>query len=89
MQTLIELILYGRETCHLCHDMWAELRVFQAQNPNSARFTVTWVDIQEQLNLQEFYGWRIPVLTDAQANLICEGRLDRHRLQLHLQSFIC
>ena len=73
------LFLYGRETCHLCHDMWADLRLFAQQH--ACRLNVVWQDIEENAELEARYGLRIPVLTSNDEHVICEGRL--HPEQLH------
>ena len=72
------LYLYGRETCHLCHDMWADLRVYCVQN--QLDFELIWVDIEEIPEYKTQYEMRIPVLTNAGHRVLCEGRLDTTKL---------
>lgn len=69
-----DFYLYGRDTCHLCHDMWADMRLYLQQNALAA--TVEWVDIEDEPTLTARYGLRIPVLTDATGNVVCEGHWD-------------
>ena len=72
------LYLYGRETCHLCHDMWADVLVLQTQQ--GWIFEMVWVDIEDTPELLAQYGVRIPVLTDASGRVLCEGRVDVRQL---------
>ena len=72
------LYLYGRETCHLCHDMWADLRVYCAQN--QLDFELIWVDIDDAPEWQRLYHTRIPVVTTSTHGVLCEGRLDTTKL---------
>ncbi|MBS1175015.1 MAG: hypothetical protein H6R05_1146 [Burkholderiaceae bacterium] len=72
------LYLYGRETCHLCHDMWADVRVYCAQN--QLDFELIWVDIDDASEWQSLYHTRIPVLTNSAHSVLCEGRLDTTKL---------
>ncbi len=69
-------LLHGRETCHLCHDMWADILVLRQQQ--QLDFELVWVDIEDtQSDGQHHpFDWRIPVLTTANEHIICEGRLD-------------
>ena len=71
--------LYGRENCHLCHDMWADLRVYCVQNQKD--INLVWVDIDEEISeYTAQYSMRIPVLTSATLGIVCEGRLDTDSL---------
>lgn len=65
-------ILYSRETCHLCHDMHEELRLWQTR----LDFSFEVVDIEDDAALIEQYGLMIPVLSGANGDVICFGRLD-------------
>ena len=76
--------LYGKETCHLCHDMWAQLRLIQ--NKNNVAFEIIWQDIEDDASLEEQYGWRIPILITVHDVLICEGRLDESAFMQALQN---
>lgn len=72
--------LYGRENCHLCHDMWADVRVYCAQNQKD--IDLVWVDIDEECSeYATQYAMRIPVLTTAADHIVvCEGRLNTSSL---------
>ena len=78
----LTLLLYGRETCHLCHDMWAEIQVWAQKNHQLLH--LVWQDIEDDAELESRYGLRIPVLTDDHEQLICEGRLDVDKLLHHI-----
>ena len=68
------LYLYGRETCHLCHDMWADVRIYLTQN--QFNYELIWVDIDDASKWQALYAQRIPVLTNEVHTVLCEGRWD-------------
>lgn len=72
------LYLYGHETCHLCHDMWSDVRVYCAQNQLDVE--LIWVDIEEIPEYKIQYEMRIPVLTNSIHDVLCEGRLDITKL---------
>jgi thioredoxin reductase (NADPH) len=78
----LTLFLYGRETCHLCHDMWADIQVLAQKNHHSLH--LVWQDIEDNAELESRYGLRIPVLTDDCEQLISEGRLDVDKLLRHI-----
>ena len=81
-QAPLTLFLYGRETCHLCHDMWADIQVLAQKNHRSLH--LVWQDIEDHAELESRYGLRIPVLTTDDEQLICEGRLDADKLLHHI-----
>lgn len=82
----LTLFLYGRETCHLCHDMWADIQVWAQKNNHSLH--LVWQDIEEDAALESRYGLRIPVLTDDKDQLISEGRMDVDKLLRHIADHI-
>ena len=84
MAERITLFLYGKETCHLCHDMWADVQLFAQKNAYALE--LVWQDIEDHPDLEVRYGLRIPVLTTPDEQVICEGRLDAAALRLHLGS---
>ena len=84
MSARTSLFLYGKETCHLCHDMSADVQLV-AQN-NGYTIDLIWQDIEDQPELEARYGLRIPVLTTPDDQLVCEGRLDAAALLKHLQT---
>jgi hypothetical protein len=73
---LIELVLYVRPGCHLCEDMKAELRPFQAE----LGFVLREVEVGWEGELAERYGSLLPVLTRDGAE-ICHYFLDPERLR--------
>lgn len=77
---LIELIVYGREHCHLCENMIAALRNLQAKR--RFRFDVTDVDSDDELRLR--YGERVPVLVARRGGEICHYHLDLNALDAYL-----
>lgn len=72
---MTELTLYVRAGCHLCDDMKAELRPFQAQ----LGFSLTEVEVGWTGELAERYGRLLPVLTRDGVE-ICHYFLDPERL---------
>ena len=74
--------VYGRETCHLCHDMWADVRVYCRQNQLDVE--LIWIDIDETPQYKTLYELRIPVLTNSAHAVLCEGRLDSAKLLAEL-----
>lgn len=68
----LQLHVIGRENCHLCHDMLADLRLFQIKFD----FDVVWLDIEDDAALQGRWAMKIPVLLDETGNELCFGRLD-------------
>jgi hypothetical protein len=70
------LRLYGRRNCHLCEDM------AQALHARGVAFSE--IDVDADPALEERYGDRVPVLTDASDVEICFGRLDEAALQARL-----
>jgi len=67
----IVLTVYGREDCHLCHDMIAALTAFQPEY----RFALEIVDVDEDETLERRYGHLVPVLA-GNGEEICRPHLD-------------
>lgn len=65
------LTVFGREYCHLCHDMVAAL---DALRPIYA-FTLEVVDVDDDIALEQRYGHLVPVLV-ANGEEICHYHLD-------------
>lgn len=70
-------LLYGRENCHLCHDMHEELRVWQTR----LQFSFEMIDIENDAALELKFGLMIPVLTTPNQDIVCFGCLDSAQLQ--------
>ncbi|TDR32305.1 glutaredoxin family protein [Hydromonas duriensis] len=73
-------ILYSRETCHLCHDMYEELRLWQTR----INFTFDVMDIDEDVTLQQKYGMMVPALCNTAGEVLCYGRLNPDVLTLQI-----
>lgn len=67
----VELIVYSREHCHLCHDMIAALRALQAR----LSFRLEVVDVDSDADLRSRYGERVPVLVSG-GQEICHYHFD-------------
>ena len=67
----VALVVYGRDDCHLCHDMIAALHELQAQ----FSFALEVVDVDSDDELAARYGERVPVLV-AEGKEICHYHLD-------------
>ena len=79
-----QLIVYGREACHLCQDMILALRNLQAQ----VSFDFQVVDIDSDPELAARYGDKIPVLLSPFTNQeICHYFLDLAALDDYLAKF--
>lgn len=75
----VELIVYGRKDCHLCHDMIAGLNQVRQQQV----FNFLVVDIDTDKDLVARYGERIPVLVGGEEE-ICQYHLDLAALDEYL-----
>lgn len=67
----IELVVYSREYCHLCHDMIAALQELQAR----LSFRLKVVDVDSSTDLRSRYGERVPVLV-SKGQEICHYHFD-------------
>ncbi|HZM36713.1 MAG TPA: glutaredoxin family protein [Burkholderiales bacterium] len=59
--------LYGRRWCHLCEEMAQALR--------AAGVAFEEIDVDADPALEERFGERVPVLTDAAGKELCHYRL--------------
>ncbi|MCW8881279.1 MAG: glutaredoxin family protein [Sedimenticola sp.] len=73
------LIFYYRDGCHLCEDMWHQLREMQEQRP----FEVQLQNIDSDPELKLLYGSLIPVLAVGK-QVICNYYLDPIAVEKHL-----
>jgi thioredoxin reductase (NADPH) len=71
----VSLTLYGRQHCHLCHEMIAALEELQARLP--FRFNI--VDIDRDDELRSRYNALVPVLV-GNGEEICRYHLDQAAL---------
>jgi hypothetical protein len=66
----MELVLYGRDGCHLCDQMLEEL-----EECLRGRVPVRVVDVDASPVLRERHGSRVPVL-ELDSEELCYGRFD-------------
>lgn len=79
-----ELMVYGREDCHLCQDMILALQNLQQQ----VSFDFKVIDIDSDPDLVARYGEKIPVLISSLTNQeICHYFLDLAALDDYLGKF--
>lgn len=76
--SVLVLTVFGREDCHLCHEMIAVLEAIQP----TKSFELELVDVDRDANLEEKYGHLVPVLT-ANGEEICHYFLDRTALDAY------
>jgi thioredoxin reductase (NADPH) len=74
------LTVLSRTYCHLCDDLIAQLKLFQARYD----FEIDVVDIDRNPKLEEKWGDKVPVLLHGEAE-ICRYFLDAAALQARLQ----
>ncbi len=77
----MELILYSRQDCHLCHEMEQDLARLIRRHPVSVRV----VDVDTDPELRRRYGLRIPVLVAGEEE-VCATRLDPDRVRALLRA---
>lgn len=70
-----KIVLYGRDECHLCESLQAELLALQ----QDYCFTVESVDVDQDPALELKYGFYVPVLMH-EGRKICHYYLDREAL---------
>ena len=66
-----KLTVLSREYCHLCDDLIAQLKLFQARYD----FEIEVVDVDRHPALEEKWGDKVPVLLDGERE-ICHYFLD-------------
>ena len=69
---VLELVLYGRPVCHLCHEMVDELDEALRGRPYRLRVE----NVDQNPDWQARYGSRIPVLTTVDGRELCHYRLE-------------
>jgi hypothetical protein len=75
-----KLTLYGRQECHLCEALLADLAPLLGGGD-----TVETVDVDSTVALERRYGARIPVLAAGEVEL-SGYPLDRERVRQYLES---
>lgn len=79
-------MLYGRQYCHLCHDMLAALEALHARQGGDLLFEVTVVDVDQHPELEGIYDERVPVL-EAEGRELCHYFLDEAKVREYLGRF--
>jgi len=77
----VSLTVYGHSYCHLCGEMLAALAPFQQE----LGFSVEWVDIHGQEDLEQRFGEWVPVLMMG-GDRICHYHLDEQALRQRFNS---
>jgi len=72
------LTLYGREYCDLCQQMRRELSALDRA------LTITWVDIDDDDEIEAKYDTLVPVLVGVDEEIICFYHLDPLALDAYL-----
>lgn len=78
----LQLTVYSRAYCHLCHDMLAALAALQAHHD----FRLEIIDVDENETLEARYGEFVPVLADEDGKEICHYRLDPTALTAYFET---
>ena len=83
--------LYGRNYCHLCHDMLAALEALRSRQGLS--FVIEVVDVDADLQLEARYDELVPVLAappvgapQAEPQELCHYFLDVEAVMAYLQA---
>lgn len=77
----VELRVYLRQYCHLCHDLLSCLREFET----GFILHIQIIDIDNDPQLETKYGEWIPVLTDKHDQEICHYFFDAQALTAYLE----
>ena len=67
----VPITLFTRAGCPLCDEMERDLAALDLDVP----YALSSVDVDSSRELQDRYGWRVPVL-ELEGELLCEGRLE-------------
>ena len=82
-KNIIELTLYGRVYCHLCHDMEKALVALLHELGQGAEFSIELIDVDENEDLEHQFGERVPVLL-AGGRELCHYFLDTEAVRAYL-----
>lgn len=80
MSKPVLLTLYGREYCSLCQQMRDALAMLAPQYG----FVVTWMDIDDDDELEHKYTTMVPVLVGEADEVICFYHLNQRALDAYL-----
>lgn len=75
--------LYGRDYCHLCHDMLTALEALRGE-PGVAFFDIDVVDVDADPLLEAKYDELVPVLVDGEGSELCHYFLDVAKVREYL-----
>ena len=75
--------LYGRNYCHLCHDMLAALEALRGE-PRVPHFELAIFDVDADAALEARYNELVPVLTDERDRELCHYLLDAAKVREYL-----
>ncbi len=75
------LVIYGRQRCHLCEEMYEDLQPFL----RGYSVPLEEVDVDTDERLRARFGLRVPVLV-ADGEELCHGRLDVSAVTAWLQA---
>jgi thioredoxin reductase (NADPH) len=80
------LRLYGRNYCHLCHDMLVALEALRAE-PGMQDFGIEVLDVDADPELEAKYNELVPVLVDGEGRELCHYFLDAAKVREYLSTF--
>lgn len=83
MKNAATFVLYGHVYCHLCDDMEAALVALLQEIGNGRQFAVDVIDVDEDPELEEHFGERVPVLV-ADGKELCHYFLDHAAVRAYL-----
>ncbi|MEJ2393910.1 MAG: glutaredoxin family protein [Candidatus Thiodiazotropha sp.] len=75
------LRFFHRPGCHLCEEMLEQLEALKSE----LGFQLQQLDVDADAQLRARYHTRVPVLEDAEGNLLCEVFLDPVSVMSYLQ----
>ncbi|MCF8198400.1 MAG: glutaredoxin family protein [Sulfuritalea sp.] len=82
----MELKLFSRDYCHLCHDMLAALEVMRSE-PELPYFNIVVTDVDGDPQLVAKYDELVPVLVDSEGRELCRYFLDTVKVREYLNTF--
>jgi thioredoxin reductase (NADPH) len=80
------LRLYGRNYCHLCHDMLVALEALRAER-GVQNFGIEVLDVDADPELEAKYNELVPVLVDGEGRELCHYFLDAAKVREYLSTF--
>lgn len=77
--------LFGRDYCHLCHDMLAALEALRDE-PGVTYFGIEVLDVDADPALEAKYDELVPVLVDEEGRELCHYFLDVAKVRDYLSA---